>query len=243
MGRLSRADAGGRLVEAVDDPRHFAAGVDRRPTGTVATLNESANVEARHGGAHSNIWLGFVPWILFAVLCRRDSLQAAVVVGLVGALIIALPGVLAGRPKLLELGTIAFFAVFVVVVFVVDPGADDFLSRYGRAIATAGLALIAALSLLIDRPFTEQYAREQVDPGLWKTERFAELNRHFTAAWALVFTLMACSHVVAGAIDTQRAETIFNWVIPIALIVVVVKYMGRAREEGGGAGPARSDPE
>jgi hypothetical protein len=195
-------------------------------------LTESPKASADHGGLHSNIWLGFVPWVLFAVLCRRDSLQAAVVVGLIGAVLVSMPGVLAGRPKLLELGTIAFFAVFVVIVFAVDPGADDFLNRYGRAIATAGLALIAVVSLLLGKPFTEQYAKEQVDPSLWGTERFGALNRHFTAAWALVFTLMACSHIVAGAIDTHRAETIFNWVIPIALIVVVVKYMARARGEG-----------
>jgi uncharacterized membrane protein len=194
-------------------------------------LTESPKAGADHGGLHSNIWLGFVPWVLFAVLCRRDSLQAAVVVGLVGALAVGAPGVLAGRPKLLELGTVAFFAVFVVVVFAVDPGADDFLNRYGRAIATAGLALIAGVSLLLGKPFTEQYAKEQVDPSLWGSERFGALNRHFTAAWALVFALMACSHIVAGAIDTHRAETIFNWVIPIALIVIVVKYMARARGE------------
>ncbi len=151
------------------------------------------------------------------------------VAGLVGALLVSVPGILAGHPKLLELGTIAFFAIFVLVVFAIDPGADDFLNRYGRAIATAGLALIASISLLIGKPFTEQYAREQVDPSLWETARFTELNRRFTAAWAVVFAVMACSHVVAGAIDTHRAETIFNWVIPILLIVWMVKYMSRAR--------------
>ena len=41
---------------------------------------------------------------------------------------------------------------------------------------------------------------------------------------------MACSHVIAGAIDTRRAETIFNWVIPIALVVLAVRYMQSERE-------------
>jgi hypothetical protein len=195
-------------------------------------LNGAGRDDADKGGVHPSIWLAFVPWILFAVLCRRDSLQAAVVVGLAAAVVISLPSVLAGRPKILELSTVAFFVIFVVVVFAVDPGADDFLNRYGRAIATGGLALIAAVSLLVGKPFTEQYAREQVDPSLWGTERFLRLNRDFTAGWALVFLAMACSHVVAGAIDTHRAETIFNWVIPIGLIVAMVKYMVRARAEG-----------
>jgi hypothetical protein len=202
-------------------------------------LTESRREGADHGGVHPSIWLAFVPWILFAVLTRRDTLQAAVVVGLAAAVLIGLPSVLAGRPKILELGTVLFFAIFVVVVLIVDPGADDFLSRYGRAIATAGLAAIAALSVLIGRPFTEQYAREQVDPSLWGSERFKDLNRRFTLGWALVFAVMACSHVVAGAIDTHRAETIFNWIIPIALIVAMVRYMASAREEG--TGSARTD--
>ncbi len=208
LNRFHRASSGSHSVPALTEPR---------PT------------DPDYGAVHPSIWLGFVPWILFAVLCRRDTLQAAVVVGLVGALLVSLPSVLAGRPKLLELGTVLFFVVFVLIVFAVDPGADDFLNRYGRAIATGGLALIAAVSLLIDRPFTEQYAREQVDPSLWESERFRRLNRQFTAAWALVFLLMACSHIVAGAIDTHRAETIFNWVIPIALIIAIVKYMAKER--------------
>lgn len=207
----------------------------------VVSVNGPAATQAQEGATPSSIWLGFVPWLLFAVLCRRDSLQAAVVVGLLGAIAVAVPGVLAGRPKLLEFATITFFALFVVVVFLVDPGADDFLNRYGRAIATAALALIAISSLLIGRPFTEQYAREQVDPSLWGTDRFSQLNRHFSAVWALVFALMACSHVVAGAIDTQRAETIFNWVIPVGLVVAMVKYMGRAREGEAGADRVRRD--
>jgi hypothetical protein len=195
-------------------------------------LSDGPQESADHGGLHSSVWLGFVPWILFAVLTRRDTLQAAVVVGLVGALAVSAPSILAGRPKILEIGTVAFFVVFVIVVFAVDSGADDFLNRYGRAIATCGLAVIAATSLLIGKPFTEQYAREQVDPSFWGTARFRDINRRFTIAWALVFLAMAVSHVVAGAIDTHRAETIFNWLIPIGLIVAMVKYMARVRGEG-----------
>jgi hypothetical protein len=41
--------------------------------------------------------------------------------------------------------------------------------------------------------------------------------------WAFVFTAMVPSHVIAGALDTRRANTIFNWVIPIILIVWAAK--------------------
>ncbi len=112
----------------------------------------------------------------------------------------------------------------------VDPGSNDFLARYGRAIATAGLALIAFGSLAVGHPFTAQYAREQVDRSVWDSETFRVLNRRFTALWGAAFLAMACSHVIAGAIDTRRAETIFNWLIPIALVVLAVRYMQSTRE-------------
>jgi hypothetical protein len=38
-----------------------------------------------------------------------------------------------------------------------------------------------------------------------------------------VFVAMIPSHLIAGAIDTHRANTIFNWVVPAVLVVLAVK--------------------
>jgi hypothetical protein len=35
---------------------------------------------------------------------------------------------------------------------------------------------------------------------------------------------------LAGAIDTQRGNTVFNWVIPVALVLWAVKQSGAAGE-------------
>jgi hypothetical protein len=179
---------------------------------------------------HPRFWLGFVPWLLFTLVAHRDSLEAAVVVGIATALVVSLPSFAAGRPKTLEVATIVFFLVLAVVIFATEPGPTSFLDRYARALAAGGLAIIAFGSLALGTPFTEQYAREQVPRERWDSPLFKSLNRRFTALWGAVFVAMACSHVVAGAIDTHRAETIFNWVIPIALVVWAVKYMQDARD-------------
>ncbi|HVO55637.1 MAG TPA: hypothetical protein VMT37_14590 [Solirubrobacterales bacterium] len=181
----------------------------------------------------SSIWLGFVPWLVFVVISRRDTPTAAVVVGLLAAIAVAIPGIRAGRPKILELGTVAFFVVFGAIVIAADPGSHDVLVRYARAFATAGLALIAFGSLALGSPFTEQYAREQVEESQWSSPAFHAVNRRLTALWGAAFVAMTCSHVIAGAIDTRRAETIFNWVIPIVLVIVVVKCTEAARARAG----------
>ena len=98
------------------------------------------------------------------------------------------------------------------------------------ALATSLLALIALGSLSF-MPFTEQYARESVPRKFWSSPRFKQINRQLTLMSGLVFIAMVPSHGVAGAINTHRANTIFNWVIPIELIVSAAKRTQQLSEE------------
>jgi hypothetical protein len=190
----------------------------------------------------SNIYIAFVPWVLFSVITQHDEVRAAAIVALVAAIAISLPAVRAGRPKSLELGAVAAFVAFTIVALIADPSARDWLARYARGISAALLALIAFGSLM-RTPFTEQYARETVPQEFWSSPRFKQINRQLTAMWGFVFLLMIPSHIVAGIIDTHRASTFFNWVIPIGLVVLAIKYTARVRGEddqidsGGGTAP------
>ena len=95
--------------------------------------------------------------------------------------------------------------------------------------SAAVLALIAFGSLLLT-PFTEQYARESVPRELWSSPRFKEINRQLTLMWAFVFVAMIPSHLIAGAIDNRRANTIFNWVVPIVLVIWAAKRTAAVSE-------------
>jgi hypothetical protein len=61
----------------------------------------------------------------------------------------------------------------------------------------------------------------------WQTAEFRAKNRDLTWMWALVFTAMVPSHILAGALDTHRADTLFNWVLPIALVAWAAKRTER----------------
>jgi hypothetical protein len=122
----------------------------------------------------------------------------------------------------LELGAVLAFAGFTVVAFTADPAISAWVARYARAIAAGVLAVISFGSLL-RTPFTEQYARESVPRRFWSSPRFKEINRRLTLMWAWVFVAMIPSHLIAGAINTHRANTIFNWVVPVVLIVWAAK--------------------
>jgi hypothetical protein len=214
-----------------DLPRRAGSSSPTFVTGTARVAGIVAAASTANQGPDERrstaIYIAFVPWVLFSVISHHDTLTAAAVVSLVAATVIAIPGVRARRPKILEIGAIFAFAGFTVAALAVDPGNADWLQRYARAIAAALLASIALISL-VTTPFTEQYARETVPPEYWSSAKFKRINRQLTLLWALVFVAMVPSHIVAGYIDTRRSNTIFNWVIPIALVVFAAKRTEKA---------------
>jgi hypothetical protein len=144
---------------------------------------------------------------VFSVITRHDTLKAAAVAALVASVAIAIPSLARRRAKVLELGAIVAFAAFTVVALTADAAASHDISRYARAIAAGVLAVIAFGSLMFT-PFTEQYARESV------------------------FVAMIPSHLVAGAIDTRRTDILFNWVVPVLLVVWAAKRTAQLSAAG-----------
>ncbi len=187
---------------------------------------------AEHKEAGFGIYLAFIPWVLFAFIAQHSTLKLAAIAALAVSGAIALPSLLKGRPKLLELGAILAFAGFTLVAFNADPTTSEWVARYARAIAATLLALIAFGSLLFV-PFTEQYARESVPQQYWSSPRFKQINRQLTTLWATVFAAMVPAHVIAGAIDTHRANLIFNWAIPVVLIMWAAKRTAAASNDAG----------
>jgi uncharacterized membrane protein len=197
-------------------------------TGSTQLSTSEPSAAAASGGPR-NPYFAFVPWVAFGVITRYSTVQAGAAAALIGAIAVGIPSFAARRPKLLDLASIVAFAVLLGIAVATDAGHASVLYRYARAIAAATLAVIAFASLLF-APFTEQYARETVPRVLWDTPRFKRTNRRFTAVWGGVFALMAVSHTIAGAIGDTRGETIFNWVIPILLVVRTLSWMSGYRE-------------
>jgi hypothetical protein len=145
----------------------------RQTAGMVTGGSQTADSGVpKHG---TSIYIAFVPWILFSIITRRLEVESAAVVALVASVVIALPSVRAGRPKLLEIGAVVAFVGFTLVAFAGDDATRDWLARYARAIS-AGLLALIAFGSLARTPFTEQYARESVPAEFWGTATF----RHVT---------------------------------------------------------------
>jgi hypothetical protein len=169
-----------------------------------------------------NIFIALIPWLLFSVLARFVDVDVAAGVGLVASIGIAAAGVTAGKPKILELGAVAGFVVLTGISLALSPDAADTFGLYARGVAAGMLSLIAFGSLLFT-PFTEQYARDVVPASAWNSPRFKAANRELTTLWGGVFAAMVPCHIVAGSLDTTRDNLIFNWVLPVLLVLWAMK--------------------
>lgn len=141
------------------------------------------------------ILLGLSPFIAFFALMRLVS----PLTGLGAALVVSLPLVLrvwrrGHSMKVLEFGSLALFAALVLYTLVAAPVWTVALVRLA---VDAGLLAIVVVSLLIGRPFTLQYAREQVAERYWTSPLFIATNRLITGVWAAAFALLVAADAAA----------------------------------------------
>ncbi|MFO1106962.1 MAG: hypothetical protein U1E34_12755 [Amaricoccus sp.] len=126
--------------------------------------------------------LSFVPFLAYVLVDRllgtfAGLMAGAGLAGLLLALDAGRPGV---EPKALDVGTVGLFAGLAVHTLLTGAGPA---TPGVRLFVDAGLFLIVLGSLLVGRPFTEQYAREQVPRDYWDRPGFRSANYVVTLVW------------------------------------------------------------
>lgn len=116
-----------------------------------------------------DILVGFAPWILFWVLSSNDTFRIAIFASLICAVAFNIPRFLKHNSKILEIGSLIFFAIMAIGSLLVEV---HWLERWINVLGNAALTLIALVSLLIGNPFTLQKAHvlflAVIENGGWK---------------------------------------------------------------------------
>lgn len=162
-----------------------------------------------------NYLRGFIPWLVFAGVSSAGW-QWGALAGLVTAVVLLLADRAAGlalEHRLLEYGTIVFFAALGILAFT-QP--DSGLKSYGSALSMGWLALIAWVSIAVRRPFTLGFARRMAPPEVWDTPLFRRINVVLTAAWASSFTLTAIA---------QAAVSALGWSVVVSILIQLAGFI------------------
>lgn len=139
------------------------------------------------------ILLAFAPFVVFAIVDRFVGSTEGLVAGTVISIGLLLRDVVSRKSvKVLEVGTAILFGGLALYAVLNKPA----WSVIGvRLMVDSGLLLIVLLSIALRRPFTLQYAREQVAPEIWGTPQFVRTNYVITAVWALAFAVMVVAEL------------------------------------------------
>jgi hypothetical protein len=167
-----------------------------------------------------NVFWDFVPWIVFDVVAAPSTWKFAALAALIASVVLLVPDLRRGVPKVLSVVGIAFFGVLCVLGLLLSRGGLLWLETYAQTIANGAVAVVALGSLAFT-PFTAQYARESTPRSVWGTPAFKRTNQVLTAMWGLVFAVSAVLGVFA--VRDPHASDWLNWVIPIALLVIAVR--------------------
>ena len=135
---------------------------------------------------------GFLPWILYFIIAGTSlsSIEWALGVALIVLIIKNKDEFKKGF--ILTWGSVIFFALMLILVAIFH---INWLVTHTWILSNAALALISWSSLAVKKPFTLQYAREQVKKELWNHPAFIKINVHLTVIWALVFTFCMLIHI------------------------------------------------
>ncbi|MEF0940279.1 hypothetical protein [Rhizobium sp. BR 362] len=182
-----------------------------------------------------SLLLAFLPFIVFAVANGFTSPTLALFLAALVSLVLLLRDrlILGKAPKILDIGTTILFGGLALCVLL--GGAMESIFAVRLAV-DAGLLAIVLISIAVRRPFTLQYAREQVAHEFWDNPVFIRTNYIITSVWALAFTVMAAADAIL--LYAPEIPTNVGIVATIAALAGAVRFTGwypkRVRQTAGG---------
>jgi hypothetical protein len=180
------------------------------------------------------IW-SFSPWIAFIVSVRFGSVYWAAAAGIAVAAVVLVRAISRDRVHMFDVIGLVFFSGLLILVAAIQPSDISTWGRYAQAVAHGTLCLIVFGSVLIDKPFTEPYAREQVPKEVWTSRRFHEFNRRISLVWGLAFLVGTLSLALAGAQSSR--QFVLRLLVPFGALFLAYEYTERQAARAGHGTP------
>jgi hypothetical protein len=140
------------------------------------------------------IFFSFLPWIAFWILSGREGFTIAAVTSAAIVFFVTIRDIKKHSVKILDLGTLVFFVILVIASFTPQ---GEWIDRKALPLSNVALFLIALFSILIHKPFTLQYAREQVDPKFWDSPLFYSVSLTISWVWCATFAIVSVTSYLA----------------------------------------------
>src|SRR6202453_1913502 len=170
------------------------------------------------------IW-SFAPWMVFLAGVRVGNVYWGAGIGAVVAIVVLARALSRHKAHLFDYVGVFYFVGMGIVLSIVHPDDIGTWGRYAQAVAHGSLCVIVFASVLVNRPFTEAYAREQAPKEIWASPAFRAFNRKISAVWGVAFLLGTLSMVLAGATDSR--QILLRVIVPFGALAAAFTYSER----------------
>src|SRR6476469_9534954 len=167
-------------------------------------------------------YVPLLPLVVYAIIAANHGVFWAALGALTAAVVLLVSPrrTEVGLSNFLMRGAVLWFTVVTVAGAIVT-AESSWVQRDALALAFSGFAVIA-LASLASTPFTEYWTRMNAPPRHWTRAPFRHANVLTTMLWGATFAAIATSTLVASTINTAAASTIFNWLLPLAVVLAAV---------------------
>lgn len=144
------------------------------------------------------IFLGFLPWIAYFLLSGDSRSSHLLAMSIALLMMVVLDRKALKKGFILVWGGTVFFSSLLIISLCTS---TLWFSANAGLLGNIALMLITWFSLIIGKPFTLQYAREETDPKAWDSPLFWHINIVLTGVWGLSFTLLTSMSLLRRYFD------------------------------------------
>jgi hypothetical protein len=178
------------------------------------------------------IW-SFAPWVVFLTGVRVGNVYVGAGAGAVVAIVVLARSLSLNKAHLFDYVGVVYFVGLLSLLAALHPSDIGTWGRYAQPVAHGSLCVIVFASVLVNRPFTEAYAREQAPKEIWNSPAFRALNRKISTVWGFAFLLGTISMILAGSTDSR--QFLLRVIVPFGALGAAYTYSHR---EGAAAAKA-----
>jgi len=157
-----------------------------------------------------NLILTFLPWAVLNLALKYFPLNYAISIAFLTSFFL-FKGLKSGI--MLDWGTFLFFIFSFVLVVVFK---NMWFAKRMEIFAFSTLDFIAWFSIMVRRPFTQDYARLQVPKEKWKNPLFLRINFIMTLCYAMAFLLLTFLSIFKFYYPSVIKDSSFFWIFLIA---------------------------
>jgi hypothetical protein len=125
---------------------------------------------------------------------------------------------------MLEYSDVVYFAALAVFVAFASAGTRTWLEMWGGEVANLVLFGLVLGTIVIRRPFTLPYAREDTPEEYWHAPEFLRVNYLISWVWVAAFAIEAAAGLFGDAVLHNSNNIWTGWIVQTFPLIVAAQF-------------------